>query len=66
MSKKTFNISSQLYPEDMIHQGIDDFQWYNIIYDNSILVIDDPDAERVFDEFMNYILSIFSEHTVWV
>ncbi len=50
----------------MIRQGIADFQWYSISYTDSILTIDDSDAEWVFDEFMNYILSIFSEHTVWV
>lgn len=49
----------------MIHQGIADFQWYSINYIDGILTIDDLDAERVFDEFMNYILSIFSEHIVW-
>lgn len=65
MSKKTFNIDKSLYPEKVIQEAIDIFQWYTINYVDGVIVIDDEDAQRIFDELMNYILSIFSENTVW-
>ncbi len=49
----------------MIHDAIHEFHWYVIIYADGLITIDDDHPQVVFDELMNYILSIFSENTVW-
>ncbi len=36
-----------------------------ISYADGCITIDDEDPQLIFDELMNYILSIFSEHTLW-
>jgi hypothetical protein len=65
MSKKTFNLDRDLYPESIIAATITAFTGYNIIYADGSLTIDEEDPQYVFDEFANYILSIYSETIVW-
>jgi hypothetical protein len=64
MSKKNFNLDRGLYPEPIIATAIAAFTGYNIVYVDGILTIDDEDMQYVFDEFANYILSIYSETIV--
>ena len=66
MSKKTFSINNKLYPENLINSVILAFDGYNISYFDSTITIDDEDTKYVFDELMNYVLSISSETIVWV
>lgn len=65
MSKKIFNINNSLYPEKIIQTAIHEFYWYDITYTDQSIIIDDDNPQEVFDELMNYILSIFSENIVW-
>ncbi len=65
MSKKTFNVNSTLYPEIIIQEAILAFVGYTISTSDSVITIDDEDPQYVFDELMNYILSISSETIVW-
>lgn len=41
------------------------FDGYDITRTDSTLTIDDEDPKYVFNEFMNYVLSISSETIVW-
>ncbi len=65
MSKKTFQINSTLYPEILLQEAIDAFSDYTITYSGGILSIEDEDPQYVFDEFMNYILSLSLENFPW-
>lgn len=65
MSKKAFNINSEIYSKDSIIEAISSFTGYNISYDNEIISIDDEDPQYVFDELMNYSLSISLENILW-
>jgi hypothetical protein len=65
MSKKTFNLNKQLYSADIIAEAIAAFDGYAIAYADGVLTIDEEDPQYVFDEFANYILSIYSETIVW-
>lgn len=65
MSKKTFQINSTLYPESIIQEVIAVFGDYAITFSDGILSIEDEDPQYVFDEFMNYILSLSLENLPW-
>lgn len=65
MSKKTFNINNQLYSESDILDAIDAFDGYVINWENEVLIIEDENPQFVFDEFMNYILSLSLENSIW-
>ena len=65
MSKKTFSINNQLYPEWYIKEAIDAFDGYNIIWKDGNLIIEDEDPQYVFDELMNYTLSLSLENSIW-
>ncbi len=65
MSKKTFQINNTLYPESIIQEAIADFGDYAITFSDGVLSIDDEDPQYVFDEFMNYILSLSLENLPW-
>jgi hypothetical protein len=64
MSKKTFSINNQLYPEVYIIEAIDAFDGYSIIYQDGNLIIEDEDPQYVFDELMNYTLSLSLENSI--
>lgn len=49
----------------MIHKAINEFHGYSITYVDESIIIDDENPQVIFDELLNYILSIFSENTVW-
>ena len=65
MSKKTFKISSSLYSINSIQDAINAFDGYQIHFDGNTIGIDDEDPQYVFDELMNYILSISLENNIW-
>ena len=65
MSKKTFHVNSQLYPELYIIEAIEAFDGYMISWKDGDLTIDDEDPQYVFDELMNYILSLSLENSIW-
>lgn len=62
MSKKTFNIDSSLYPEHCIQEAILAFDGYDMIFSGNQITIDDADPQYVFDELMNYVLSLLLEN----
>ena len=64
MSKKTFNINKDIYPENIIQEAILTFVGYNIIYSDSVISIEEDDSQYIFDELMNYMLSISLENTI--
>ena len=65
MSKKTFSVNNELYSKSILELSKEAFEWYEItIWENSITV-EDENASEIFDEFMNYTLSIYSENTLW-
>ena len=61
MLKKAFNINNTLYPDALILQAIDAFSDYQIQLIASDIVIEDEDPQYIFDELMNYILSLSLE-----
>lgn len=65
MLKKTFNIDKDIYPEKIILEAINAFNGYNISYSNTIISIEEEDSQYIFDEFMNYVLSISLENNLW-
>lgn len=65
MSKKTFKISSSLYSANNIQDAINAFDGYQIHFDDNNIIIDDENPQYIFDELMNYILSISLENTIW-
>lgn len=65
MSKKTFKISSSLYSINNIQDAISAFDGYQIDFDGNTISIDDENPQYVFDELMNYILSISLENNIW-
>jgi hypothetical protein len=65
MSKKTFHVNNQLYPELYITEAINAFDWYDITWKNGNLIIEDEDPQYVFDELMNYTLSLSLENSIW-
>jgi hypothetical protein len=64
MSKKIFNVNSDIYSSDAILQAIEAFEGYTISYDKNQITIDDEDVQFVFDEFMNYIISLSLENPI--
>lgn len=65
MLKKTFSLNNQLYPESDIRNAIDTFDGYLILWENGTLTIEDENPQFVFDELMNYILSLSLENSIW-
>ncbi|MBX9809648.1 hypothetical protein K2X92_04650 [Candidatus Gracilibacteria bacterium] len=64
MLKKTFSLNNQLYPESDIRNAIDTFDGYLILWENGTLTIEDENPQFVFDELMNYILSLSLENSI--
>jgi len=60
--EKEFNISSQIYSLEKVQQAILDFtDICEIVYKNNVLIISgdsSDDIQEVFQEFMNYVLSL--------
>lgn len=64
MSKKTFNVNNTLYSEKNIQEAILVFVGYTISVSDGIISIDDEDPQYVFDELMNYVLSLSLENII--
>ncbi len=65
MPKKTFNIDSTLYPLDFLNQAKKSFEGYDIVVTARWVTIDDDNPVYIFDEFMNYTLSLYLEFHLW-
>jgi hypothetical protein len=61
MSKKTFQIDDSLYTAELVHDAILAFDWFNIILEGNIITVEDENPDFVFDELMNYTLSLILE-----
>ncbi len=61
MSKKTFNVNSSLYPQSFLKEAIVIFSGFQIILNGGSITIEDEDPQYIFDEFMNYSLSLSLE-----
>jgi hypothetical protein len=63
--EKEFDINLEIYPEDKIAQAIEDFKeaWEIKLENNKIVVLweDEQVIEEIFNEFMNYIISLINE-----
>ncbi len=65
MSKRIFNVNNTLYNDSIILSAISAFEWYIISYQGGTITIDDEDPQYVFDELMNYTLSLSLENPIW-
>ncbi len=65
MSKKIYQVNNSLYPASYIQDTLVAFVGYEITYSHNTLTIDDEDPQYVFDEFMNYTLSLLLENPLW-
>jgi len=60
--KKEFDINTGIYSENIIAQAISDFEEVSEIkLENNKLIINSEDSEEIFNEFMNYCISLISE-----
>lgn len=64
MPRKTFSLESSLYTQECIAQAIEDFgSDFGIVSSDNILeitAVSDTEASEIFNEFMNYVLSLES------
>ena len=59
---KEFEINTGIYPENVITQAISDFEEVSEIkFKNNTIIINSEDSEEIFNEFMNYCISLISE-----
>ncbi len=65
MSKKTFNVNNILYPEEILIEARNVFQDFSIDIFPGSIEIDEENPENIFDEFMNYSLSLLLEKNIW-
>jgi len=63
--KKTFSVNNLLYSKNILESCKDAFEWYSITIWENCITIEDEKSSEIFDEFMNYTLSIYSENTLW-
>lgn len=61
MSKKTFNVNNTLYPEEVLLEAHGVFSDFSIEIFPGAIEINEENPDRVFDEFMNYSLSLLLE-----
>ena len=63
MSKKSFKVNKNIYWEAYIDNSIIDFKDVaNISYINWEIIIDwETDLDEIFNEFMNYVISLQNE-----
>lgn len=61
MLKKTFNVNNTLYPEEILLEARTIFSDFAIEILPGSIQINEEDPQRVFDEFMNYSLSLLLE-----
>ena len=60
--KKEFEINTEIYSENVVAQAISDFEEVSEIkLENNKLIIYSEDSEEIFNEFMNYCISLISE-----
>lgn len=59
---KEFEINTEIYSENIIVQAISDFEEVSEIkIENNKIIINSEDSEEIFNEFMNYCISLISE-----
>ena len=59
---KEFEINPEIYSENIINQAIIDFEEVSEIkFKKNNIIIDSEDSEEIFNEFMNYCISLISE-----
>ena len=59
---KEFEINTEIYSENVVAQAISDFEEVSEIkLENNKLIINSEDSEEIFNEFMNYCISLISE-----
>ncbi len=60
--KKEFEIDLNIYSKDLVFQAIEDFSdVWKIELDDDMIIIswdDDWEIEEIFNEYMNYLLSL--------
>lgn len=63
--KKEFEISTEIYSEDIVKQAIVDFEEVSDIkYNNGKIEIDwesEYEIDEIFNEFMNYLIWLINE-----
>jgi len=63
--KKEFDINLEIYPEEKIKEAIDDFKevWKIALENNKIIISweSEVEIEEIFNELMNYIISLINE-----
>jgi len=60
--KKEFEINTEIYSEDIINSAISDFsEVSDIKLENKKIIIESEDADEIFNELMNYCISLISE-----
>lgn len=65
MLKKTFTINKELYLDSLLLQAVSEFEGFDISYSWGEITIIDDNPQYVFDEFINYVLSISLELSPW-
>lgn len=62
MLNKNFEINSDIYPENLILEAINDFKDVsNITYSNNSLFIEDENPQEIFNELINYITALYNQ-----
>jgi len=63
--EKIYKIHSEIYPEEKIKEAIDDFKevWRIALENNKIIISweSEVEIEEIFNELMNYIISLINE-----
>lgn len=65
MSKKTFNVNNTLYPEGVLLDARSVFWDFSIEIFPGAIEINEENPDIIFDEFMNYSLSLLLEKNLW-
>lgn len=62
--KQDFTIDTQFYPEELIQKALKDFWEYGVVFVSPNISIpweSKEEIDEVFNEFMNYCISLYNE-----